>query len=428
MTDMTPFEQRLGERLGRELAASVRPFDPAAIAATATVRRSASDRLLNRLAVGPLPMAPTTRRMAMVGLATLLALATVAVAVGITRPGGSRLAFIRPNGDVVVAASDGSGQTVIDRVESPVLFTQLVLAPDGEHLAVVDESFQLVIVDRTGEPTYSTKLESGFSRFEWSPDGQRLAIFDGARLPLEPRSQGYPRIRPDLDLVSVGGGLETALLPADFFFDQFRGDLAWSPDGRWIAVTGSVDTGLLQLPGPSPSTVWILDIANRGFRELTPSEPGARPSTADHRDYHPVWLPDGRLLFTRCNSGLWQVDRETGVSTRIFESIPTLDEGLCGGSSVNPIVPSPDGARLLIDHPAQGLSILDVATGTSLPVRSADGSTLPTSRYRWTMDGKSLVFSFPATPLGMGSVAIIDIATGEQRVLAPDARYFDYVP
>jgi hypothetical protein len=180
-------------------------------------------------------------------------------------------------------------------------------------------------------------------------------------------------------------------------------------------ITGTVEprqfrTSLL-------SSLWIVDVDERTVREL-----GGDPGVFPPGDHVPAWLPDGSLVFSRYRSGIWQVDPLTGAGMRIFEIPP-----VCGNDcSVNLIEPSPDGSRLLIDHPTQGLSILEPATGVSTPLPTAVAGLHRT--LRWTADGKSLLDAFPATPLDAAFVAAIDLATGEQHVLVEGAQFFEYVP
>jgi hypothetical protein len=413
MTDLTPFEQRLSERLTRELDRGGLTFDADRIATAAMAQRRPLDRVLNRLALGPLPMA-TARKAVLVAVAALLALVTVALAFGTLGPGGSRLAFIRMNGEVVIANGDGSGQSAIYQVESPVLFTQFALAPDGEHLALVDESFQLAIIDRTGQVTHSRTMDTGFNRFDWSPDGRQLAILDGPWLPREPLDSDAPMIHPDLEVIGLDGDVEwTVSLPPDFRYSIGQGELAWSPEGRWIAFTGTVDTRERQF---HPSSPWIVDVNVRTAREFPTGEP------LEHH-HGLAWLPNGSLVYSRFNSGIWQIDPSTGASRTIFE-MPCAPR--CGQENFNVIEPSPDGSSLLIDDPAQGLSILDLATGVSTALQPDVAGILPS--LRWTADGKSLLVSYPATPRDMPFLAAFDLATGEQRVLVEGVQFFDYVP
>ena len=413
MTDLTPFEQRLAERLGVELTGVVAPFDPAAIAGTAIAGRTVRDRLLNRLVIGPLPVA-TARRAALAAVAVLLALATIALVIGALRPGGGRLAFIRTNGDVVVSAPDGSGENVIFRVPSPVLFTQLEWAPDGAHLAIVDEDVELTIIDTTGAVKSRKPLDLGTSRIEWSPDGRRLAILDGPWLPLGGETCSPPLVHPHLDVLAPDGTIEwTAPLPPEFRYTAGLGELAWSPDGRRIAIAGSAqechpDVGL-------PSSIWIADLEQSTVRELS-------PGGADVIDFQPFWLPDGRLLFSRADRGIVEVDVETGATSTVVDTTGAC--AACTREQIRIEDLSPDGSRLVLRQPGTRLIVLDLTTNAVTVVRPEGGGAGVTAPIMWTPDGTELLVDFAPTFLDPPTVVAIDIASSSMREVLTDTRFF----
>jgi Tol biopolymer transport system component len=351
------------------------------------------------------------------------------VAVGVVSLGSGRLAFIRSNGDVVVARGDGSEQAVIYRVaEGPGMFTKLAWTPGGEHLAVLDETLQFAIISRTGNVVYRRRFESGQSKFAWSPDGKRVAIFDGPWAPLEERVfESGVMIVPRLEIVGIDGGVENMPLPPDFWFDLWRGDVAWSPDGRSIAVTGTVDRTPQASP---PSSLWIVDTADRTVRDL----PSGDTSRAVQLDFLPAWLHDGRVVYSSVQSGIRLIDPGTNASTTIHE----IDVRECGGPCapyVSVLEVSPDGTRIAFFDPAKGYSIHDLATGTSAEVPFQDrGFTHPlfgaASTAKWTADGRSLVGVVYTRTLetSEASVMAVDIATGELQELAEVTQFFNYVP
>ena len=431
MTDLTPFEQRLGERLTRELGRGDLAFDAEGIAAAAMVRRGVLDRVLNRLAIDPLPLTSAGRKAVLVAVTALVALVTLALAVGVVSRDGSRLAAIRWNGDVVVARGDGSEEAVVYRVaENPLMFTNLAWAPGGEHLAIVDETLQLSIIRRTGDVVYTRTVEPSRGRFAWSPDGKRLAIFDGPWAPVEEREdvRGV-MILPRLEIVGLDGELETMPLPPDFWFDIGRGYVAWSPDGRSIVVTGTVDRQpLLEY---APSSLWIVDLADGTVRAL----PSADPNRVTHIDLLPAWLPDGRLVYSSIGSGIRMIDPRNGESRTIYE-IDLRDCPTTCAPYVSALDVSPDGTRLAFFDPVEGYSIFDLATGTTAEVPFPPSGHFPhplfghESPAEWTRDGRGLVGVFrtgTTVETAAASVATVDIATGAVQELVADALIFDYV-
>jgi dipeptidyl aminopeptidase/acylaminoacyl peptidase len=403
MTDLTPFELRLGERLARELDRADLPFDADRIATAAMVQRRPLDRVLDRLALGPLPMA-TARKAALVAVAALLAVATLVVAFGVIRR-DDQLAIVRMNGDVVMASADGSNQRVVGRVLPSPLWLQIAWAPGRQHLAVVGDDLQVSIIDRAGRVTHTFKLEDGFSRFAWSPDGERLAVFDGAWLP-----NAGPLVHPRLDVMAPDGRMDWSLqLPADFRYESRLGHVAWSPDGKSIALTG------FRFEGPrnqQPYSLWIVDVDSRAVRELSSEE-------LEASDHYPAWLPDGRLLASRRNTGIVSVDPATGAASTIV-ALPAGQAGL-----ISDFKPSPDGSRLAFIDPLNGLAMLDLATGslthTQLPVGSA-------SPLGWMPDGAALTMRLgevTGDPFFPTELAALEIETGMLTILASDVLAYN---
>lgn len=197
------------------------------------------------------------------------------------------------------------------RIDLPARFFEAEVSHAGDALILVS--------DRGGEPTlWRTSLASGVvARLRggegadghpaWSPDDRRIAFahLGGGRSRIatitaeggEPRFlsapdtlAGYPAWSPDgltLAFVTLGaeggairavpaqGGPERVLATTA---QRFR-KISWSPDARWIAACVRAEKGGWSV-GVAPS-------AGGEFREVLPD---ARA---------PLWLADGRLIFTR---------------------------------------------------------------------------------------------------------------------------------
>ncbi len=404
MHDLTPFERRLAERLDVEFEGAAGTFDPVAIASTAVGRRTARDRLLNRLALGPLPVSPVARSAALVGAVALLAMATVVVAALATRGAHGRLASVRTNGDVVVAAADGSDVAVIGHVARPALFTQIEWAPDGGHLAILDEDLQLTIMEPDGTVTARRTVDLGTSRFEWSPDGQLLAIYDGHWLPSDPDC-GPPLVHPHLDVISPDGALAwSATIPDDLRYMAAAGELAWSPDGRDIAIVGTTQACRQYLP----LRLWLVnEQVSQG--PLDSEEDGFNGPA-------PFWLPDGRLAVAQTQTLLATVS-PAGVTSKIVD----LDETDCACVFAATWGLSPDGQRLAFSS-NRGLEVLNLATGTVRHVPADLSGFGGMFGVRWNPDGTALLTDFGVEGSGPPSVLAIDVETGAIRTVLTETR------
>jgi dipeptidyl aminopeptidase/acylaminoacyl peptidase len=127
------------------------------------------------------------------------------------------------------------------------------LAGSRTHLFAIDA--------RSGAATALTSGDFDVVAGAWSPDDTRLAY-------LRKRS-GRDRHRTDLWLAADGGGNAAVLLDTLASIEQ----LAWSPDGRWIALAGA------ETAGDSQVGLWLLDPASGALRRLVDEDFELFPSS-----------------------------------------------------------------------------------------------------------------------------------------------------
>lgn len=111
-------------------------------------------------------------------------------------------------------------------ISPETLESDLYLAPDGSQVAYVTGQHIFVAALDGSRPRRVTQTPGIYgaagSPLAWSPDGTRLAFYEGS----------YPFQR--LNVVGVDGSDRRVLTPAADF-QIYRSRVLWSPDGRYIA-------------------------------------------------------------------------------------------------------------------------------------------------------------------------------------------------
>ncbi|MDA1096726.1 MAG: hypothetical protein O3B84_05665 [Chloroflexi bacterium] len=269
-------------------------------------------------------------------------------------PQGDRIAFTRfypvdARGTYVMAAN-GSGQVkVADTTNAFILPTW---SPDGSEIAVIDHD-----VARSGiwvakadgsenRPVFVAKYP--IQHLAWSPSGDTLAFTYNE----QPRSGGLYFIHPAQVTTPIGSGAESEyiVIESDINYLTRAGALAWSPDGRYLAVrsrpmaprgveTPEVDANkdilsVVQVNGDGSTTI---------LHRVTGMAPGA---------WSPIWAPNSETVAV-------VMGRDDGTTQQL--AVVSLTSGLAytlynawsfgsptwspdGGMLVAPILQGPDNA------------------------------------------------------------------------------------
>jgi Tol biopolymer transport system component len=199
----------------------------------------------------------------------------------------------RPEGDLYVARTDGSGlrqltgDEAMDRVPR--------WSPDGEWVAFFSDrsgTLQIWKIRRDGSDLQQlTEATPGISLLAWSPDGDRIAAIRG--LSEDTRTVVFdPNRAWSEQEVQVLAAIEDGGPPMIV--------TSWSPDGSKLA-------GQAGYPGTGV-TVYSFDTGS--YERLT-----------DFGEW-PVWLPDSRrLLFVYEGKRFFVVDSETKETEEVY-SVP----------------------------------------------------------------------------------------------------------
>lgn len=180
-------------------------------------------------------------------------------------PDGKRLAFatetVRDRTDLAVVGADGRGRRTIRRgiAGGPVWLPSGLIA-----FWASDNVTDLVRSDGRVERRLRLRLPPDVSAFAWSPDRRRYAFTD---------DHGHLRVAstaggPARDVTPKGGG--------------FLNELAWSPDGRWLAVRRAVRRG-----GDDPGELLVVAANGSSSRRVT--TPFSYPYGGDNQS--PNWRP-----------------------------------------------------------------------------------------------------------------------------------------
>ena len=325
------------------------------------------------------------------------------------------------------------------------------LSPDGTLVAYVVSGLDrerneyrgriwLAATDGSEPPRPFTSGPGRDSAPRWSPDGAHLAF-------LSTRDGGPAQ----LHVIPSGGGEARRLtdLPED------AGAHAWSPDGRRLAFCTRVrdpayeeEDQARRAPRRVNRLLYKFDgegwISDRRRHVMVVAADGSAPpvqvTDGDWDDDDPAWTPDGRLVFASGRdpdwdltlvSDLWVVGAAGGEPERL-----TPGDGECAHPA-----PSPDGrlvAYLWVpgpwsDAPRHGrLAVVDLAAGERRVLAPGLDRQLapypPTGPPAWVDDGRLLVTLEDHGGVHLWEVAVDDssppapVIAGELAVTRFDAR------
>lgn len=263
-------------------------------------------------------------------------------------PDGKRLAFVRNNSTIQVM--DVSTREIKPLIERKGHLSELRWSPDGEHLAfVADWSNALKIyimnADGTGIKQLTEREVSEHSPY-WSPNGKQIAFVSTSARPSGMSTIYTATVSSEptvAEILTRWCDDPTSNRPCESFYS-----LAWSPDGRMLAVV-TQSHGWGSVPPPKEHPPIISDQEGIGIVIVNIAETMKQPRLVAWNvlgGFHSIsWSPDGNnlLYYSGCVCG--------------FENI-SLIEIATGGTNL-----------LLGSHEETGHVITD-------PAWSPDGTTV----------------------------------------------------
>jgi len=272
---------------------------------------------------------------------------------------GRRLLLARPD-DTMLVVDTGNGEVVATLPRHDQRISSFALSRDGRRAmsASFDGTIRIWALDVPGQPYRVFKIDGGVRHAALSADGARvLAVGDG-------------RVIHVFDV-------ETRRL-SRLEHEQVVGLGIFSPDGtRVLARTEDVETHLWQLG----------------------TEPSARVMKTRYRALKSVaFSPDGRwLLFSIEREGVFLVDGDDKLPSKVLASAPTYGRGLF----------SPDG-RHVLSLGSDGVELWTVPDGRRVWQTKLGGAAYEAA---FAPDGKTMFVSFGR------QLAVLDAEKGTERMV-----------
>jgi Tol biopolymer transport system component/DNA-binding winged helix-turn-helix (wHTH) protein len=163
------------------------------------------------------------------------------------------------------------------------------LSPDGSQVAFSwngpkQDNYDIYVkLVGPGDPLAVTTGPARDDRPAWSPDGRQIAFL---RSPIQASQDLTGNV--DLFVIPALGGAERriATLATNVSTDYPMNNLAWTPDGKWLAIGG-------RLSSSGSSGIWLLEVDGPERRQLTEASVQSPDALGDAS---PAFSSDGRRM------------------------------------------------------------------------------------------------------------------------------------
>jgi len=280
-------------------------------------------------------------------------------------------------------------------------------SPDGKWIAFLsdrppvvsglkkDDKVQLYVMAAAGgEARELTRLETGVSAYEWSPDSRTIAFTstDPDSKARKDRDERYGEIQ----IISSDYAMthlwqiampspESTQPPEPHRLTEGNdfavGSFAWSPDGKRIAFSAQLDP---DLGSAETADIYLLEVASRAVKKIVDT-PG--PDTS------PQWSPDGSEIAYQTANGS-KYDFYTNHLIAVVSAEGGAPRILTQGfdEDASPLIWGPVGIYFAaLQKTYAHLFVVNAKTGAVQRVSSGDGEIA--SQFSFTRDFKTCAFT-----------------------------------
>ncbi len=241
------------------------------------------------------------------------------------------------------------------------LVTQIAWSPDGQYIANASEDGKLLVNMNREDVLEIVRSQSPIYAVAWSPDGSQLAYAGQATGNVV---QIIPFMPPIVPTAAPSSSTAINYLENEVY------TVKWSPDGRWIAVSGG--ERYCDYPATDSRSIRIFDSQTGHLAKKFNIN-----CATDNFD----WSPDGQKLLSVSNFAyIWDVEKE-----KLIMTFPVKMQGVIVAAW------SPDGDKVLFSSPNNFAYIYDIDTG--LPVPGALSGIVS----GWSPDGTKVVSGYRST-------------------------------